>query len=80
MSARRAAAGLAAIGLLALLLHAADAMHGDMGLLVPGLTLVAISRSGEGDELARLLAETDARDGVSALLTARSGSALAAAR
>ncbi len=69
--ARRAAAGLAAIGLPALFLHPADAMHGDLGLLPVGVTVVALSRGGEGADLARILAEVDARDGISALVTAR---------
>jgi arabinose-5-phosphate isomerase len=52
---RKVAATLAATGTPALFLHAAEGAHGDLGMLARGDLLVAISNSGETEELLALL-------------------------
>ncbi|HWX54777.1 MAG TPA: KpsF/GutQ family sugar-phosphate isomerase [Verrucomicrobiae bacterium] len=54
--ARKIAATLNSTGTPALYLHPADAVHGDLGMLVKGDTVVALSSSGETAEILRLLA------------------------
>lgn len=53
--ARKVAATLASTGTPALFLHAAEATHGDLGVIVPGDILIALSYSGEGQELLTIL-------------------------
>jgi arabinose-5-phosphate isomerase len=53
--ARKLAATLRSTGTPAHFLHAAEAVHGDMGMLTPGDTVLALSYSGETEELLRLL-------------------------
>lgn len=53
--ARKFASTLASTGTPALFLHPAEGAHGDLGLLVRGDLLVAISKSGETEELAELM-------------------------
>ncbi len=53
--AKKVAATLAATGTPALFLHPADGVHGDLGMLVRGDVVVALSQSGETDELLALL-------------------------
>jgi arabinose-5-phosphate isomerase len=53
--ARKIAATLRSTGTPAHFLHAAEAVHGDMGMLAPGDTVLAFSYSGETEELLRLL-------------------------
>lgn len=45
------AATLASTGTPALFVHAADALHGDAGMVVPGDVVLALSNSGETDEV-----------------------------
>lgn len=52
---QKIAATLTSTGSPCVFLHAADAMHGDLGLLVPGDVVLALSYSGESDELRTLL-------------------------
>ena len=60
-------------------LHAADALHGDLGMLAAGDVLVAISSSGETQELVDLI-EPAKRLGIPLItLTAKSNSPLGAA-
>ncbi len=54
--ARKIAATLSATGTPALFLHPAEAVHGDIGIIVPGDIVVALSASGETEEILRLLA------------------------
>lgn len=54
--ARKIAATLSATGTPALFLHPAEAVHGDLGMIVPGDVVVALSASGETEEILRLLA------------------------
>jgi arabinose-5-phosphate isomerase len=53
--ARKIAATLLSTGTPAHFLHPTDAVHGDLGLLTSGDILIALSYSGESDELLRLL-------------------------
>lgn len=52
---RKIAATLRSTGTPAHFLHAAEAIHGDLGMLTPGDTVLALSYSGETEELLRLL-------------------------
>jgi arabinose-5-phosphate isomerase len=54
--ARKIAATLASTGTPALFVHPAEASHGDLGMIVAGDTLIALSQSGEAAELADLVA------------------------
>lgn len=53
--ARKVVATLVSLGVPALFLHPAEALHGDLGLMRPGDVLLALSYSGETEELLRLL-------------------------
>jgi arabinose-5-phosphate isomerase len=52
---RKIAATLASTGTPSFFVHPAEASHGDLGMVQPGDVLLAISNSGESDELAVLL-------------------------
>jgi len=52
---RKIAATLASTGTPALFLHAAEAAHGDAGVFMRGDAVLALSSSGETDEIVRLL-------------------------
>jgi arabinose-5-phosphate isomerase len=52
---RKISSTFASIGLPSLFLHAADASHGDLGMISKGDTVIAISNSGETEELVKLL-------------------------
>ena len=54
--AQKIAATLSSTGSPALFLHPAEAVHGDLGVLMPGDVVVALSVSGETEEILRLLA------------------------
>lgn len=54
--AQKIAATLSSTGSPALFLHPAEAVHGDLGVLMPGDVVVALSASGETEEILRLLA------------------------
>lgn len=53
---RKIAATLASTGTPALFVHAAEAAHGDLGAIVAGDAVVALSKSGETRELAEVVA------------------------
>ena len=53
--ARKIAATLASTGSPALFLHPAEGVHGDLGMLVRGDVMVAVSNSGETEEIIQLL-------------------------
>jgi len=53
--ARKIAATLASTGTPSLFMHAAEAAHGDLGMITRGDVLLALSYSGEGDELLTML-------------------------
>jgi len=76
---RKISATFASTGTPSLFLHAGDALHGDLGTLVAGDVLLAISASGETGELVELL-ETVKRLGIRVIaLTAKPQSSLGAA-
>ena len=52
---RKIASTFASIGLPTLFLHAAEASHGDLGMISKGDTVIAISNSGETEEIVKLL-------------------------
>ena len=54
--AQKIAATLSSTGSPSLFLHPAEAVHGDIGMLAPGDLVLALSASGETEELLRLLA------------------------
>jgi len=53
--AQKISATFASTGTPSLYLHPAEALHGDLGRLVPGDMVLALSNSGETDEIVRLL-------------------------
>jgi arabinose-5-phosphate isomerase len=74
---RKIAATFSSIGQPALFLHPAEAIHGDLGMVVSGDVVISISNSGETAELLRLL-EMLKRLGIPLIaLTGRSQSTLA---
>ncbi len=74
--ARKIAATLASTGTPAFFLHPAEAIHGDLGVIQAGDIVVALSHSGETDEILRLL-ETIRRGGAGIIaLTGHPGSTL----
>jgi arabinose-5-phosphate isomerase len=77
--ARKIAATFSSTGTPAFFLHPAEAIHGDMGMLAEGDTLVALSYSGETEEILSLLDRVK-RLGISLIsLTGVRGSTLARA-
>lgn len=54
--ARKIAATLASTGTPALFVHPAEASHGDLGMILPGDAILALSNSGETAELADIVA------------------------
>jgi arabinose-5-phosphate isomerase len=54
--AQKIAATLSSTGTPALFLHPAEALHGDLGMLIKGDVVLALSASGETEEILRLLA------------------------
>src|SRR6202142_1726773 len=54
--ARKIAATLSSTGSAALYLHPGEALHGDLGMIVRGDIVLALSASGETDEILQLLA------------------------
>jgi arabinose-5-phosphate isomerase len=74
---RKIAATLASTGTPAMFVHPGEASHGDLGMMVAGDVLLAISNSGESDELAAILPAIK-RLGVHFIaMTGRPGSTLA---
>ena len=54
--ARKIAATLSSTGTPALFMHPVEALHGDLGMLAPGDVVMALSASGETEEILQLLA------------------------
>jgi len=74
---RKIAATLASTGTPSLFVHPAEASHGDLGMITPGDLVLAISNSGESEELTAILPLIK-RMGVPLLaMTGRSDSSLA---
>jgi arabinose-5-phosphate isomerase len=76
---RKIAATLASTGTPALFVHPAEASHGDLGMIVAGDAVLALSNSGETAELADLVAHSRRFALPLVAITARSDSALAQA-
>ncbi len=53
--ARKIAATMSSTGTLAVFLHPAEGMHGDLGMVAPEDIIIAIGKSGESDELTGIL-------------------------
>lgn len=68
------AATLSSTGTPAYFLHAAEASHGDLGMLVAGDTVLALSFSGETTEVVRLLEFARSRDVRTIAMTGEPGS------
>jgi arabinose-5-phosphate isomerase len=76
---RKISATFSSMGTPSLFLHAADALHGDLGMLAAGDVMVAISSSGETQELVDLI-EPAKRLGIALIaLTAKPNSPLGGA-
>jgi arabinose-5-phosphate isomerase len=74
---RKIAATLASTGTPALFVHPGEASHGDLGMVAPGDVVLAISNSGESDELAAIVPALK-RIGVTLVaMTGRADSSLA---
>jgi arabinose-5-phosphate isomerase len=74
---KKVAATLAATGTPALFLHPAEGVHGDLGMLVRGDVVVALSHSGETEELLALVPAIKRLAVPLVLMTGRPGSRLA---
>ena len=77
--AQKIAATLSSTGSAALFLHPAEAVHGDLGVLLPGDVVVALSASGETEEILRLLAMLKRKGDALVSFTCNLASTLAAA-
>ena len=74
---RKIAATLASTGTPAMFVHPGEASHGDLGMVTPGDVVLAISNSGESDELAAIVPAIK-RIGVTLVaMTGRADSSLA---
>jgi arabinose-5-phosphate isomerase len=74
---RKIAATLASTGTPAFFVHPAEASHGDLGMVTPGDVVLAISHSGESDELAAVLPALRRLGVVLVAMTGRTESTLA---
>jgi arabinose-5-phosphate isomerase len=75
--ARKIAATLSSTGTPALFVHPAEASHGDLGMIVAGDAVLALSNSGETPELADMVAHARRFALPLVAITARANSALA---
>lgn len=69
--ARKTAGTLSSTGTPSLFLHAAEAMHGDLGMVTPDDIVLAYSYSGESDEIVKVFPAIRAVGGRSVLMTGR---------
>ncbi len=76
---RKIAATLASTGTPALFVHPAEASHGDLGMIMAGDAVLALSNSGETAELADVVAHTRRFGLPLVAITGRGGSTLATA-
>jgi len=74
---RKIAATLASTGTPAFFVHPAEASHGDLGMVQPGDVVLAISNSGESDELAAILPALRRLGVTLVAMTGKPGSTLA---
>lgn len=75
--ARKLAATFSSLGTTAYFVHAGEALHGDLGMITEDDVIMAISNSGETDELINLLPSLRRIGASMVLLTANSDSTLA---
>ena len=75
--ARKIASTLASTGTPAVFLHPAEALHGDLGMIEAGDVFIAISHSGESEELLNILPQVKRRGAKLIALTGKPESALA---
>ena len=76
---RKIAATLASTGTPAMFVHPGEASHGDLGMVTPGDVVLAISNSGESDELAAIIPAIKRLAVTLVVMTGRLGSSLAQA-
>lgn len=76
---QKIAATFASTGTPAYFLHAAEASHGDLGMLVPGDLVFALSHSGETPEVVRLLEFARSRSLQTIAMTGTAGSSVSRA-
>jgi len=74
--AQKIAATLASTGTAAFFLHPAEAIHGDLGMILPGDVVLALSHSGETEELLDLVPHIRRRGAKLIALTGNAGSGL----
>jgi arabinose-5-phosphate isomerase len=74
---RKIAATLASTGTPAFFVHPGEASHGDLGMVQPGDVVLAISNSGESDELAAILPALRRLGTTLVAMTGKPGSTLA---
>jgi arabinose-5-phosphate isomerase len=77
--AQKIAATLSSTGSPAMFLHPAEAVHGDVGVLLPGDVVIALSASGETEEILRLLATLKRKGDALVSFSCNLGSTLAQA-
>jgi arabinose-5-phosphate isomerase len=77
--AQKVAATLSSTGSPALFMHPAEAVHGDLGMIVEGDVVIALSASGETEEILRLLATLQRMGNTIISFVCDPGSTLAAA-
>ena len=75
--ARKIAATMASTGTPAYFLHAAEAAHGDLGVLTRGDVMIAISNSGESEEVLSVVPQVKRQGGKLIAITGNSDSPLA---
>ena len=73
---QKIAATLASTGTAAFYLHPAEAIHGDLGMILAGDVVLALSHSGETEEVVALLPHVRRRGAKIVALTGRRGSTL----
>lgn len=74
---RKIAATMASTGTPAFFVHPAEAAHGDLGMIVDGDVVIAISNSGESDEIAAIIPALKRKDVTLICITARPFSTMA---
>ena len=74
---RKMAATLASTGTPAFFVHPAEAAHGDLGMIVDGDVVVALSNSGESDEILAILPALKRKDTVLIGVSSNAQSSLA---
>lgn len=72
--ARKTAGTLASTGAPSAFLHAAEAVHGDLGMVTPGDVVLLYTHSGETDEIVRLFPSLRSIGAKSIVVTGRPGS------